>query len=150
IERSLEMLIGLLGILKAGAAYVPLDPNFPTDRLAYIVNDAGADCVITGAAIRERLPHRGEKRIDLDADWDQIAACPEHPPRPALDAQSPAYGIYTSGSTGRPKGIEISHASLVNLLLAMARTPGLSQHDVLLAVTTISFDIAALELYLPL
>jgi amino acid adenylation domain-containing protein len=150
VGRSLEMLVGLLGILKAGAAYVPLDPTFPPDRLAYIVKNAGADWVVTRAQTRDHLPHRGDNRIDLDADRDEIARCPERGPLPSLDPRSLAYVIYTSGSTGRPKGIEISHGSLVNLLLAMARAPGLLQHDVLLAVTTVSFDIAALELYLPL
>ena len=129
---------------------MPLDPTFPTDRLAYVRQDAGADWIITGAATRDRLPHRTEKRICLDADRDLIARCLEHRALSTIEPKSLAYVIYTSGSTGKPKGIEVSHAALVNLLVAMARTPGLSQDDVLLAVTTISFDIAALEIYLPL
>jgi len=150
LERSPELVIGLLGILKAGAAYLPLDPRFPDDRLDYIVKDAGVRVLLTGRKTRAFLQRHSSETVDLDSDWDRIAQYSEDTAPRQIRPEQLAYVIYTSGSTGRPKGVEIPHRALVNFLVAMARKPGLTPRDVLLAVTTISFDIAGLEIYLPL
>ena len=152
VERSLEMVVGLLGILKAGGAYVPLDPHFPANRLAFMLLDSRALLVLTQRALREQLQAASPdaRFLFLDADWDSIANLPSENPRSGVGAEDLAYVIYTSGSTGQPKGVEIRHRNLVNVLSAMAREPGFAPADKLLAVTTMSFDIAALELFLPL
>jgi len=150
LERSLEMLVGLLGILKSGAAYVPLDPSFPGERLAYIAADAGLKLVVTRTSLLDRLEQTTADKILLDVEKEAIAALGDTPTGVDPDPQSLAYAIYTSGSTGRPKGVMIEHLAAINFLDSMRRTPGLKSTDVLLAVTTISFDIAVLELYLPL
>src|SRR5262249_14766810 len=143
MERGVEMVVALLGILKAGAAYVPLDPAFPRDRLELMIEDSGARVVLTQNALLEYAP-KCHTLIALET----IGASNAHPHRATAEAR--AYVLYTSGSTGKPKGVEIRHRSVVNFLTSMRREPGLSESDVLVAVTTISFDIAGLELYLPL
>jgi amino acid adenylation domain-containing protein len=200
LERSEKMLIGLLGILKAGGTYIPLDPAFPQERLRFMVEDSGVNFLITDSEtspltpllIKERgtesatllvdkkrgtesittLPdkemgkesttpllykERGDKAqlyrgevINLDNDWELIEkqSCENLPPQ--TTPKNLAYIIYTSGSTGKPKGVQIMHQSLVNCLESMQQKPGLLESDVLLSVTTLSFDIAGLELYLPL
>ena len=159
VDRSLEMVIGLLGILKAGAAYLPLDPSYPVERLSFMLSDAGCSVLVTQQALLERLPalvlaqaRRGEppRLIRLDADWGAIALEPAHAPAIAIAPEQAAYVIYTSGSTGTPKGVVVRHEALSNFLLSMQEQVPLSGEDRLLAVTTVGFDIAALELYLPL
>ncbi|CEJ85457.1 Amino acid adenylation domain protein [Hyphomicrobium sp. GJ21] len=149
LDRSLELLVSLLAIQKSGAAYLPLDPGFPAERLTYMVQDSGAAVLLTAgeaAAALDKLD--GVSILDLDhlsldgVSRDNLAVAPA--------PDDPAYLIYTSGSTGRPKGVVVHHRALVNLLSAMRLKPGLSDSDVFAAITTISFDIAALELYLPL
>jgi amino acid adenylation domain-containing protein len=151
IERSLNMLVALLGILKAGGAYVPLDPSFPQDRLAYMVEDSRMSVLVTHREVDEKLPVRPGLVVRLDSDWQEIAKQGTDD-LTLLDAnhQNLAYVLYTSGSTGKPKGVEILHSALVNFVLSMQRDPGFTATDTLLAVTTLSFDIAGLELYLPL
>ncbi|HEX8964263.1 MAG TPA: amino acid adenylation domain-containing protein, partial [Rhodocyclaceae bacterium] len=146
-ERSLDMLVGVLGILKAGGAYVPLDPAYPADRIAYMVEDSGMEMLVTHRGLDSLLsrPPRTVVRLDDEAPAEQVA-----PPPAAATPGSLAYILYTSGSTGKPKGVAIGHAALANFLLSMQREPGIAQDDVWLAVTTLSFDIAGLELYLPL
>ncbi len=144
------MLIGLLGILKAGAAYVPLDPAFPAERLALMVSDAQLSLVITQAHLAAQLPTSDAPVLNIDAQWEAIS---QHPttavPSPVSSSQL-AYVIYTSGSTGRPKGVQVTHGNVVNFLSAMQERPGIAATDILLSVTTLSFDIAVLELFLPL
>jgi len=146
LERDLSLLPALLGTLRAGATYLPLDPAFPTDRLAYMVEDAGVSIVATtarlGAERRELLAK--VRTVEVDA------LGPAPAPPPSGDPGDAAYVIYTSGSTGRPKGVCVPHRAVVNFLHSMARAPGLAPADRLVAVTTLSFDIAVLELLLPL
>ena len=146
------MVVGLLGILKSGGAYLPLDPSYPSERMAFMIRDSGALLLLTEQRLRARLqavsPDVGF--LCLDADWDTIDTSPIENPASGAGPENLAYVIYTSGSTGQPKGVEIRHRNLTNVLCAMARGPGFAPGDKLLAVTTISFDIAALELFLPL
>nr|UXE44880.1 linear gramicidin synthase subunit B [uncultured bacterium] len=150
LERSAEMLIALLAIWKAGAAYVPLDPHFPQARLDLILEDAAPRTIITEASLANRFALGAAAVIELDGDEDRWRAVHQTDPPLAASASDLAYVLYTSGSTGRPKGVEVPHIALTNLLLSTRKRPGLNSGDVLLAVTTISFDIAALELFLPL
>ncbi|NEQ97715.1 MAG: amino acid adenylation domain-containing protein, partial [Cyanothece sp. SIO2G6] len=154
VDRSLEMVIGLLGILKAGAAYVPLDPAYPQERLAYMLEDAEAQVLVTHSSVTGHLSSGiawdGMTVVCLDSDWEAIVQYPQSDPVSAVTPQHLAYTIYTSGSTGKPKGVQIEHQPLVNFLMSMAVKPGLTADDVLVAVTTVCFDIAGLELYLPL
>src|SRR6266850_871314 len=153
VERSFEMMVGLLGILKAGGAYVPLDPAFPRERLAFMIEDANVPVLLTQQKLVSDLPHHQAKLVCIDSDWDLIAKesaeNPYHDPTGSA-GDAAAYLIYTSGSTGKPKGVEIGHRALANFLCSVRSEPGLTADDVLLSVTTLSFDIAALELYLPL
>ena len=150
VERSLEMVVGLLGILKAGGAYVPLDPAYPKDRIKYILDDARVSLLVTQSPLLSRVPATSAEILCLDSE--SLALSREKCSSVASSGSpaSLAYVIYTSGSTGRPKGVQIEHRSLVNFLFSMRRQPGLTGEDVLVAVTTLSFDIAGLELYLPL
>ena len=148
VERSLDMLVGLLGISKAGGAYVPLDPAYPRDRLALMVEDSGLRVLLTEERLADIVPSPSVLR--MDADRAEIAAQSDAPVAAPPDPESIAYVIYTSGSTGKPKGVEVPHRAVVNFLTSMAQRPGLSHRDRLLAVTSLSFDIAGLELWLPL
>jgi amino acid adenylation domain-containing protein len=150
MERSVEMMVALLGILKAGGAYVPLDPAYPEERLAFMIKDSGLQVLITHEPFRSTLTDQVEKLVRMDKDWPVISQEGRENLASEIEPENLAYVIYTSGSTGRPKGVQICHRSLVNLLTSMRARPGLTEEDSLLAVTTISFDIAALELYLPL
>jgi amino acid adenylation domain-containing protein len=152
LERSLDMVVGLLGILKAGGAYVPLDPGYPKERLTFMVRDSGAAVLLTQQGLRDQLQVQNPncQILCLDAEWGMIARCPTRNPISGVSPENLAYVIYTSGSTGRPKGVEIEHRALTNFLCSMAQEPGLSETDVVLAVTILAFDIAGLELFLPL
>jgi amino acid adenylation domain-containing protein len=150
VERSLDMLVALLATLKAGCAYVPLDPTHPEQRLRHILNDAKVAALITDGTVADNLAREGTPTIHLRKQIGNIAAAAATAPAVRVKPDDLAYVIYTSGSTGLPKGVEVSHGAVVNFLTSMAREPGISADDTLLAVTTISFDIAALELYLPL
>ncbi|MDF5712391.1 MAG: amino acid adenylation domain-containing protein [Rhizonema sp. NSF051] len=150
VERSLFMVIGMLGILKAGSAYVPLDPTYPQERLAFILEDAQVPVLLTQGHLVEALPQHKAKVICLDADWQTIAQYSQQNLVTQVTTYNLAYVIYTSGSTGRPKGVQIPHSALSNFLQTMQQTPGLTEQDTLLAVTTYSFDIAALEIFLPI
>ncbi|MCP3962378.1 MAG: amino acid adenylation domain-containing protein [bacterium] len=149
-DRSSALPVALLGVLKAGGAYLPLDPEYPRERLAFLLADTAAPVLLTQKPLVEKLPEHGAETVLLDEDsgsWHDLddAALPDPAPSSGL-----AYVIHTSGSTGKPKGVLVSHGALANFLTTMARRPGLTRDDTLLAVTTLSFDIAGLELYLPL
>jgi amino acid adenylation domain-containing protein len=148
LERSLELVAAMLAVHKTGAAYVPLDPGFPSERLSFMLEDSGAVALVTDAAERLAL-HKDLKVVRLDQGAGLAEGGGENP-APASESDDPAYVIYTSGSTGRPKGVIVSQGSLMNFLWSMTRAPGLTSTDVLAAVTTVAFDIAGLELYLPL
>lgn len=150
VERSLEMVTGLLGILKAGGAYVPLDPAYPRERLDFILQDTRVSVLLTQQKLVVGLSEHQAKVVCLDTSWEEIAKASERNPTNEATVENLAYVIYTSGSTGQPKGVAILHSALVNFLSAMRLAPGLSEEDILLSVTTLSFDIVALELYLPL
>jgi amino acid adenylation domain-containing protein len=152
VERSLEMVISLLGVLKAGGAYLPLDPLYPQERLAFMLEDARPLCVITTGVAADILPASTPLlRLDGEEMPSLLAAQPEiNPARHELNPEHPAYVIYTSGSTGQPKGVVVTGAALRNFLAAIGEQVHLTADDQMLAVTTIAFDIAALEIYLPL
>lgn len=149
MQRSPEMVVSLLAILKAGGAYVPLDPQCPAGRLGYLIKDSGIDLLLTQRAMAAHLPLMDGvtplhvDALDLDAEPDRNPDVPVHP-------NTLAYVIYTSGSTGRPKGVMVRHGALTSFLLSMRDAPGLADDDVLVAVTSLVFDISALEMYLPL
>jgi amino acid adenylation domain-containing protein len=149
VERSVEMVGALLGVLKAGGAYVPLDPRHPSERLERVLEGAGAKLLLVGRsfAFAQAALKTTAKVIVLDT---QIAEESTASLKVAASIDSLAYVIYTSGTTGRPKGVAVEHGALMNLLRAMEREPGLDGEDVLVAVTTLAFDIAGLELLLPL
>nr|WP_228530640.1 MULTISPECIES: non-ribosomal peptide synthetase [Myxococcaceae] len=152
-ERSLDMVLGVVAILKAGGAYVPLDPGYPVDRLAYMVADSQMQVLLTQARLHEELKLPAARVLLLDAPETfagQDASSLPHDAEASAGPEDVAYVIYTSGSTGKPKGVLVPHRAVVNLLRSVQRTPGLSAEDVVLAVTTLSFDIAVSEVLLPL
>ena len=150
LERSIEMVVGLLGILKAGGAYVPLDPNYPPSRLSYMLADSGVEVLLTHRSLLKSLPSHTARIVCLDRDWGTIEQHQKNNFDVRVCSDNLAYVIYTSGSTGLPKGVKICHHSVVNFLNSMSYFLELTQEDTFSAVTTISFDIAALEFYLPL
>jgi amino acid adenylation domain-containing protein/non-ribosomal peptide synthase protein (TIGR01720 family) len=150
MERSLAMLVGVLAVLKAGGAYVPLDPEYPKERLAHMLDDARVSVLLTQEHLLDRLPAHQARVVAVDRAAAGIAAESADPVDGGASPGNLAYVIYTSGSTGKPKGVQITHSAVVNFLNSMRKKPGLTREDTLLAVTTLSFDIAGLELYLPL
>ena len=147
LDRTARLPAALLAILKAGGTYLPLDPDYPRDRLTFMLEDSGCRSVVHEGGLDLAVPRSS---IDVERDSEAISTRPAERPPVEIDPDDLAYVIYTSGSTGRPKGVEIRHRSVVNFLRSMAERPGLSPNDVLLALTTISFDISVLELFLPL
>ena len=148
-ERSFELLVALWGVVKAGGAYVPIDPTYPTERVEFILEDAQVAVVIVQQQRLAPLPDHNAKVVCLDTDWPVIEQGLMSPPELHVAPDNLAYLIYTSGSTGKPKGVQVSHRCLLNFLGAMAHEPGISASDRLLAVTSLSFDIAGLELWGP-
>jgi amino acid adenylation domain-containing protein len=149
LDRCPEMVVSLLAILKAGAVYLPLDPAFPEQRIAFMLGDAEAPLVLTQESKKDKLPGTTTHAVLLDEE-EVFLSFPSSNLQPVSAASRLAYVIYTSGSTGKPKGVMVPRSGLVNFLFSMAETPGFVSTDVLLAVTTISFDISILELLLPL
>lgn len=151
LERSLDMLVTVLAVMKAGGAYVPLDPAYPRDRLEFMVRDAELPVVVSSENLLDHIPlPAGTRALCVDRDAGAIAAEPDVAPAGGAGVDDLAYVIYTSGSTGRPKGVEILHRSLANVVAAFRMTLGAGPRDTLVSVTTLSFDIAGLELFLPL
>jgi amino acid adenylation domain-containing protein/non-ribosomal peptide synthase protein (TIGR01720 family) len=150
IERGPEMAVGLLGVLKSGAAYVPMNLRYPAERLAYMLQDCKPHVLLAAEGLMDKLGDYDGMTVSLDSDWDHIAL--ENTARPEVETQPQnlAYVIYTSGSTGKPKPVGIERRALANLIQAMAARPGLKRDAVFFAVTSLSFDIAALEIFLPL
>ncbi len=149
LDRSIDLVASLLGVLKAGAAYLPLDPAYPARRLQFMLDDSGAAAIIATPDLASKMPAADMQVLDPrsaeagEYDAQALSAGSE-------EGTDPAYLIYTSGSTGRPKGVPVSHRSAANFLASMRRRPGIGPDDRLLAVTTVSFDIAVLEIFLPL
>jgi amino acid adenylation domain-containing protein len=154
VERGISMVVMQLAVLVAGAAYVPLDPAYPTERLQFMMDDARLELLITHSSLATMVRWPRERTLFVDIDASRAEEAPTTPPAPDPQAdacpEDPAYVIYTSGSTGKPKGVVVHHEAVVNFLASMAKKPGLASDDRLLAVTTLSFDIAVLELLLPL
>ncbi len=150
LTRSPEMLVGMLGILKAGAAYVALDPAYPRVRLAFMIEDAAMPLVLTQQDVEERIPENAAKFVCLDSDWDAIAKCLDTNPTAPVGERNLAYILYTSGSTGRPKGVAIEHHSVV-VFLDWVRTVFPPAELVgTLAGTSICFDLSVFEIFGPL
>ena len=153
LDRSLDMLVALIAVMKSGHAYVPLDPRHPASRLTKIIETARVSALICdddemvalGTTAERPVIRLSEAKAEIDRQDDQPL-----PDNHDGAGDRTAYVIFTSGSTGEPKGVEVSHRSVVNFLTSMAERPGFRETDILVAVTTISFDIAALELFLPL
>ena len=149
LDRSPEMIISLLAILKSGAAYVPLDPEYPKDRIEFMLEDSSAKVLLTSKKYHKHFVSNAKEILIEDA-LDELENYSADEPEVDFSSEELAYILYTSGSTGTPKGVQIKHYNLVNFLLSMQKEPGMTADDKILAVTTISFDIAGLELYLPL
>ena len=149
LDRSLNLVAALLAVLKTGAAYVPLDPSFPLERIRHMMEDAQPKLIVTCDTIRDALSSWKELFVNIDVVHDTSNTDVGNL-KADVQTDDLAYVIYTSGSTGKPKGVEVSHGAVSNLLLSMRQDPGCGDSDRLLAVTTVSFDIAVLELFLPL
>lgn len=153
LDRSLEMVIGLLGILKAGGAYVPLDPSYPQERLSQILSDSQASILLTNQELGENIPPCSARVLCLASIFETIGEEDQNNPVNDLkfdNFDNLAYVIYTSGSTGKPKGVQISHRNVVNFLGSISSKLEITSSDILLSVTTISFDISVLEIFAPL
>jgi amino acid adenylation domain-containing protein/non-ribosomal peptide synthase protein (TIGR01720 family) len=150
-ERSVEMVVALYGILKAGGAYLPLDPDYPADRLAFMLADARPGVILTQAHLAAQLPASSAALLRLDSEWSTLAAEPTHAPaRDGLTLEHLAYVIYTSGSTGRPKGAMNAHRGILNRLSWMQRAYALTPSDTVLQKTPFSFDVSVWEFFWPL
>jgi len=149
VDRTPEMIIALLAIMKSGAAYVPIDPLYPQKRIEFMLQASSAKILITSNKYKDQFQSAADELLIEDI-WPKLSSYPKENIKAKINSNSLAYILYTSGSTGDPKGVQIEHHSLVNFLLSMKKKPGINDRDSLLAITTISFDIAGLELYLPL
>lgn len=150
VHRSERMLVAALAVLKTGAAFLPLDPNFPSERLEYMVSDAGITHLLTESQLIGSINTQTAKVVCLDGHTPEIKRMPTSNLTERCDLESPAYVLYTSGSTGHPKGVVVPHRALTNFLQAMRERPGIRAEDSLLGITTMSFDISLLEIFLPL
>ena len=150
LSRSVNLMVAILGILKAGGAYLPLDPAYPSQRLSFMVSDSRMRVLLTTTGLWETPVAAAVQVVNLDGESNRIATENTENPSAEVSGENLAYVIYTSGSTGTPKGVQIPHAAVVNFLLSMSREPGLNAQDSLLAITTLSFDMAGLEIFLPI
>ncbi len=149
IERGTDLLVALLAVQKAGCTYIPLDPIYPKDRLALILEDGNPVAMLTERKLLDNLPETPAKNIFIE-EVGTYENESDGNTSYTVTPETVAYLIYTSGSTGKPKGVQIQQRALVNFICSMAKKPGITPKDIMLAVTTISFDIAGLELYLPI
>jgi amino acid adenylation domain-containing protein len=147
VERSLDMIVAILGVLKAGAAYIPLDPAYPSDRLSYMINDADISVILTQDLWRSQLTDHQAEFICLDSDWEKIAAYSQENPIKTNTGENLAYVIYTSGSTGKPKGVMISHQALSIFTQTIISEYQITADDRLLQFASINFDVAVEEIY---
>src|SRR5262249_20933262 len=148
VERSINMMVGLLGIMKCGAAYVPLDPAYPADRSKLILEEVRPAVMITQESLAATLPQTNGLLLSIDSDWPEIGKESTAPPSNTATPEDLAYVIFTSGSTGKPKGVEIRHRSVVNLLTFMAAELNMGPRDVFPALASFAFDMSIPELYL--
>ncbi|WP_128430369.1 non-ribosomal peptide synthetase [Streptomyces cyaneus] len=147
VERGVQMVVGLLGILKSGAGYVPLDPAYPGDRLAYMLSDSGAELLVTHRGLQKQFPGVEATVVDLDSDWPAIAELPGTAPEVEVSGDDVAYVIYTSGSTGRPKGVAVEHRSVLNLLANCQLLYEFGSEDVWTVFHSYAFDFSVWELW---
>jgi len=147
VERSPEMVVGLLGIAKAGGAYLPLDPGYPKERLEFMLTDAGAPVLLTQVRLAQDLPEHDGQTVLLDADWPIIARQPYHNVESGVSPADLVYVIYTSGSTGKPKGVMLDHRGRVNNFTDFNRRFKIAAGDRLLAVSSLSFDMSAYDVF---
>ncbi len=148
MERSVEMMVALLGIHKAGGAYLPLDPTYPEDRIAFMIEDANVPVILSQEHLLEALPnHQKVQIVCLDRDWATIVQRPETNCISTVQPHNLCYVIYTSGSTGKPKGVMIEHRNVINFFAGMDERLAPQQAGNWLAVTSLSFDISVLELF---
>ncbi|NJM72004.1 MAG: amino acid adenylation domain-containing protein, partial [Scytonema sp. RU_4_4] len=150
VERSIEMVVGLLGILKAGGAYFPLDPSYPQERLAFMIEDAQVPLLLTQESLVDDLAQTGTEILVFEDLSEVLSALSDHTPNCAANSRNLSYVIYTSGSTGTPKGVMVEHRSICNHMLWMKATFGLSSDDKVLQKTPFSFDASIWEFYAPL
>ena len=146
VERSPELIVGLLGILRAGGAYLPLDPDYPPERLAFMLADADAPVLVAHSGLVDRLGPHDARVVRIDADWPAIARQPATAPAPGLRPHNTAYVIYTSGSTGTPKGVAMAHWALVNLISWTTDVIPAAPSTAVGQLTAISFDVSAQEI----
>lgn len=150
VHRSLEMVIGLLGIMKAGGAYVPIDPAYPRDRMEFMLEDGGADALVTDSGLLQMISAQHAKVVCLDRDAVQLSEQSAENPQTQVTPASLSYVIFTSGSTGRPKGVQLEHRNVANFIGHVQRRFELGSSDVYLGVASMSFDASVLDFYLPL
>ena len=150
LERSIEMVVAVLGTLKAGGAYVPLDPDYPRERLAFIIEDARVSVLLTKRGVVPELERNVAKAVWLDEEWEEVAKQKAENPASKVRAQNLAYVIYTSGSTGQPKGVMIAHQGICNRLQWGQQAHPLAESDSVLQATSFSFDVSVLEIFAPL
>ncbi|MGQ0541540.1 MAG: amino acid adenylation domain-containing protein, partial [Blastocatellia bacterium] len=150
IDRSLEMIVGMLAILKAGGAYVPLDPTYPAERLAFMIEDAGAEIILTREEFIGSLPTENVRTICIDREWDAVANESSGLPMHHVEPVDLAYVIYTSGSTGKPKGVQVRHQSVVNLVTTSRPVFDFGSNDVWTVFHSFSFDLSVWEIWTPL
>jgi non-ribosomal peptide synthetase component F len=145
VERSVELIVGLLGVMKAGGAYLPLDADYPPERLAYMIEDSGCPVIVTTWRLLEELPVAWARIVMIDDDWPAIAGGSSGNPELITLPENLAYMIYTSGSTGKPKGVGLTHQGLCNLNIAQNRNLQVAAGASVLQFASFSFDAATWE-----